>query len=102
MPLRSGCWASAALSALKASSPFQSVGAAMTLMPGNLLFMHSPNASERSRPLTDFRSPSNSIRVPFPPSFWPRKSQAFCPYDHIHLALVRPGVDGHHGDVLAG
>lgn len=63
--------------------PSQSVGSAKTVMPGNLLCMHSANASERSRPLTLDRDPWNSMTLPLPPSFAPRNSQAFCPYARL-------------------
>ena len=42
--------------------------------------MQSPNASDRSRPLIEARSPSNSTMVPLFCSLSPRNLQAFWPY----------------------
>ena len=75
----SGCWASRVCSAADALAPSHSVGSSKMVMPGNLDFMHSANASERSRPLTDESEPWNSMTLPLPPSFSPRNSQAFWP-----------------------
>src|SRR3954468_16103628 len=83
MPLMSGCWASRVCSAAAALPPSHSVGSAKTVMPGNLVFMQSPNASDRSRPLTEESEPWNSMTLPWPASFWPRNSQAFCPYARL-------------------
>jgi len=49
-------------------------------MPGYFEDMHWPKASDRSRPLMDVRSPSNSTTVPVFFSLPPRKSHAFWPY----------------------
>src|SRR2546421_6916577 len=73
-------WFRSFCSLAEATSPFQLVSSASTLMPGNFSFMHAPKASERSRPLIEARSPSNSTIVPLPLSFWPRNSHAFWPY----------------------
>lgn len=45
--------------------------------------MQSLNASVRSRPLMEARSPSSMTTLPLPPSFSPRNLQAFSPYARL-------------------
>ena len=58
-------------------------------MPGKFAFMQSLNASVRSRPLIEARSPSSMTTLPLPPSLVPRNWQA--------LRAVGPvvGADDH-------
>lgn len=63
----------------EALSAFHSAATSSTWTSGYLVFMHCRNASERSRPLTEARSPMTCTTLP-DVTFAPIASQALVPY----------------------
>jgi hypothetical protein len=59
--------------------PSHLVASPNTLMFGKFCFMQALNASVRSRPLMEARSPSSIATLPLPLSWVPRNWHAFSP-----------------------
>src|SRR4051812_3250015 len=66
--------------------------------------MQSPNASDRSRPLIEDRSPSNSTTLPLPLICSPRNLQAFSPYALLsaRTTMNAPPLSGRVSTVTTG